>query len=277
MKVDLNDGTPSTSIREISVMKELQHPNILALVDVLHSANTLTLAFEYMDTDLGTYFKTHGYERRLDPLIIKSFMYQLLSGIAYCHAKQILHRDLKPENLLVNLNGQLKIADFGLARPFTVPVGGFSSEVVTLFYRAPEVLLRSSMYDTGIDMWSVGCIMAEMFLGHALFRGNDPEDQLAKIFRVMGTPTGFLWPGLEKLPGYKPNFPKFNAQDLRVVIPGVDDVSLSLLNATLQLCPSVRLPAQKALGHSWFFVEQQRPISFVQMQDVLLSVPMEFT
>lgn len=257
-------------------MKELQHPNILALIDILHSANTLTLVFEYMDSDLGTYFKTHGFERRLDSLIIKSFMYQLLSGIEYCHAKQILHRDLKPQSLLVNLNGQLKIADFGLARSLTVPVGGYSSEVVTMFYRAPEVLLRSSMYDTRVDMWSVGCIMAEMFLGHALFRGNDPEDQLAKIFRVMGTPTEFLWPGLGKLPGYKPDFPRFSAQDLRVVIPGVDDVGLSLLNAMLQLCPTVRLPAQKALVHSWFFIEQQQPISFVQMQDVHWSVPMEF-
>lgn len=233
-------------------MKELQHPNILPLLDLLYSESKITVVFEYMDCDLGKYLGTHGVDRRLDPVTAQSFVHQLLYGLAFCHGKQILHRDLKPANLLISNNGILKIADFGLARSITIPVGSLSSDVVTMWYRAPEVLLKSSDYEYGVDMWSVGCIMAELYLGQTLFKGNDAEDQLARIFRVMGTPTEFFWPGLEKLPGYKPNFPRFSAQDLRVVVMGVDNVGLGLLNAMLQLCPAARIQAKWALEHSWF-------------------------
>ncbi|KAF1483692.1 Cyclin-dependent-like kinase 5, partial [Megadyptes antipodes antipodes] len=114
----------------------------------------------------------------------QSFMYQLLKGLAFCHSRNVLHRDLKPQNLLINRNGELKLADFGLARAFGIPVRCYSAEVVTLWYRPPDVLFGAKLYSTSIDMWSAGCIFAELAnAGRPLFPGNDVDDQLKRIFR----------------------------------------------------------------------------------------------
>lgn len=183
--LDAEEGTPSTAIREISLMKELKHPNIVRLYDVIHTESKLMLVFEYMDLDLKKYMDGHGDRGALDGQVVRSFMYQvrpplfpfhflrsnllssfspraqLLKGTAFCHENRVLHRDLKPQNLLINKRGELKLADFGLARAFGIPVNTFSNEVVTLWYRAPDVLLGSRTYSTSIDVWSAGCIMAE--------------------------------------------------------------------------------------------------------------------
>src|SRR3954470_18060048 len=119
--------------------------------------------------------------------IIKSFMQQLLRGIAYCHHHRVLHRDLKPQNLLINREGELKLADFGLARAFGIPVRNYTHEVVTLWYRAPDVLLGSRKYSTSVDIWSVGCIFAEMVNARPLFPGASDADQLVKIFKILGS------------------------------------------------------------------------------------------
>ncbi|KAL8754866.1 MAG: hypothetical protein Q9184_004986, partial [Pyrenodesmia sp. 2 TL-2023] len=200
--LDSEEGTPSTAIREISLMKELKHENIVSLHDVIHTENKLMLVFEYMDKDLKKFMDSRGQGGQLDYVTIKSFMYQLLQGIAFCHENRVLHRDLKPQNLLINNKGQLKLADFGLARAFGIPVNTFSNEVVTLWYRAPDVLLGSRTYNTSIDIWSAGCIMAEMYTGRPLFPGTTNEDQLQKIFRLMGTPSERSWPGITAFPEY---------------------------------------------------------------------------
>ncbi|KAF8946383.1 negative regulator of the PHO system, partial [Haplosporangium bisporale] len=199
IRLDSEEGAPSTAIREISLMKELRHPNIVRLHDVIHTENKLTLVFEYMDQDLKKYMDQHGNRGALGPIVIKAFMYQLLKGVAFCHENRVLHRDLKPQNLLINRKGELKLGDFGLARAFGIPVNTFSNEVVTLWYRAPDVLLGSKTYSTSIDIWSAGCIMAEMYLGKPLFAGSNNQDELMKIFKVMGTPTEDTWPGVSKL------------------------------------------------------------------------------
>ena len=111
-----------------------------------------------------------------------------MRGIYFCHAHRILHRDLKPQNLLIDKEGNLKLADFGLARAFGIPLRTYTHEVVTLWYRAPDVLLGSRTYSTSIDVWSAGCIMAEMISGTPLFRGRDNNDQLNQIIRILGTP-----------------------------------------------------------------------------------------
>jgi serine/threonine protein kinase len=129
--LDSEEGTPSTAIREISLMKELRHENIVLLHDVIHTENKLMLVFEFMDKDLKRYMDSRGDRGALDPGTVKSFMYQLQRGIAFCHENRVLHRDLKPQNLLINNRGQLKLADFGLARAFGIPVNTFSNEVVT--------------------------------------------------------------------------------------------------------------------------------------------------
>ena len=136
-----DEGIPSTAIREISLLKELQHPNIVRLYDVVHTERKLTLVFEFLDQDLKKYLDVCDIGLGLP--ILKSFLYQLLTGVAYCHHHRVLHRDFKPPNLLINREGQLKLADFGLARAFGIPVQSYMHEVVTLWYRAPDVLLGS--------------------------------------------------------------------------------------------------------------------------------------
>ena len=250
--LDSEEGTPSTAIREISLMKELKHENIVSLHDVIHTENKLMLVFEYMDKDLKKYMDSRGDRGQLDYITIKSFMYQLLQGIAFCHENRVLHRDLKPQNLLINNKGQLKLADFGLARAFGIPVNTFSNEVVTLWYRAPDVLLGSRTYNTSIDIWSAGCIMAEMYTGRPLFPGTTNEDELQKIFRLMGTPSERSWPGISQFPEYKPTFHIYATQDLRSILPQVDQLGLDLLGQMLRLRPEMRISAKEALNHAWF-------------------------
>jgi serine/threonine protein kinase len=255
--LDSEEGTPSTAIREISLMKELKHENIVSLYDVIHTENKLMLVFEYMDKDLKKYMDGYtnsqsGQRGALEAVTIKSFMWQLLRGIAFCHDNRVLHRDLKPQNLLINTSGQLKLADFGLARAFGIPVNTFSNEVVTLWYRAPDVLLGSRTYNTSIDIWSAGCIMAEMFTGRPLFPGTTNEDQLLKIFRLMGTPSERSWPGISAFPEYKPTWPVYATQELRAILPQVDSLGLQLLGQMLQMRPEMRCSAHQALQHPWF-------------------------
>jgi serine/threonine protein kinase len=266
--LDSEEGTPSTAIREISLMKELKHTNIVSLHDVIHTENKLMLVFEYMDQDLKKYMDTVGDRGALPPATIKSFMHQLLLGIEFCHANRVLHRDLKPQNLLINSKGQLKLGDFGLARAFGIPVNTFSNEVVTLWYRAPDVLLGSRTYNTSIDIWSAGCIMAEMYTGRPLFPGTTNEDQLVRIFRIMGTPSERTWPGIGGLSEYKQNFQMFATQDLRSILPQIEDRGLDLLGRMLQLRPELRISAADALNHPWFAdlpAAQQRAQQGLQM------------
>jgi serine/threonine protein kinase len=231
-------------------MKELKHDNIVRLHDVIHTENKLMLVFEYMDKDLKKYMDTYGSPLPHDQ--IKSFMFQLLRGVAFCHEQHVLHRDLKPQNLLINRKGELKLADFGLARAFGIPVNTFSNEVVTLWYRAPDVLLGSRQYDTSIDIWSAGCIMAEMFTGRPLFPGQQNEDQLIRIFRLMGTPTKETWLEAFTLSEWKDDFPGYEPMNLNAVLPQIDPMGMDLLNQMLRLKPETRAAAKNLLKHPWF-------------------------
>ena len=179
-------------------------------------------------------------------------MYQLLKGIAFCHEHRVLHRDLKPQNLLINSSGFLKLADFGLARAFGIPVRCFSHEVVTLWYRAPDVLMGSTKYSTPIDMWSTGCIFAEMATGKPLFPGSNNADELNRIFKTLGAPDPEKWHDVTSLPEYKTGYPQYKARDLRDVVPGLSDDGYDLLDKMLQYDPSKRISAQNALMHPFF-------------------------
>ncbi|XP_071066916.1 cyclin-dependent kinase 3 isoform X2 [Dasypus novemcinctus] len=157
------EGVPSTAIREISLLKELNHPNIVRLLDVVHSDKKLYLVFEFLSQDLKKYMDSTAASE-LPRHLVKSYLFQLLQGVNFCHSHRVIHRDLKPQNLLINELGAIKLADFGLARAFGVPLRTYTHEVVTLWYRAPEILLGSKFYSTAVDVWSIGCIFAEMQL-----------------------------------------------------------------------------------------------------------------
>lgn len=244
-----DEGVPSTAIREISILKELSHPNVVYFKDVVHSDRKLYLVFEYLDQDLKRYMDS---VKVLRPALIKSYLYQLVNGIEFCHGRRVLHRDLKPQNLLIDKTGKLKLADFGLARAFGIPVRHYTHEVVTLWYRAPEILLGARKYSTPVDMWSIGCIFAEMVMKSPLFAGDSEIDQLYKIFQTLGTPTDEVWEGVTDLPEYNPLFPKWHNRHIGDTVPNLDPDGLDLLSRLLVYDPEKRITAHDALRHRYF-------------------------
>lgn len=247
---DDDEGVPSSALREICLLKELKHKNIVRLYDIMISEKKLTLVFEYCDQDLKKYFDS--CQGDVDANIVKSFMYQLLRGLAFCHANNVLHRDLKPQNLLINKDGELKLGDFGLARPFGIPVRCYSAEVVTLWYRPPDVLMGAKIYTTSIDMWSAGCIFAELSNGgRPLFPGSDVDDQLRKIYKILGSPDEDGWPGMTKLPEYK-DYGYHSPVSLSHVVPKLPPVGRDLLQKLLVFNPLMRMAADVAMNHHYF-------------------------
>lgn len=174
-----------TLFSEISLLKELKHPNIVKLEDVLMEENRLYLIFEFLAMDLKKYMDTIPHDKLMEPELVRSYLYQISTAMLYCHQRRILHRDLKPQNLLINREGVIKIADFGLGRTFGIPVRNYTHEIVTLWYRAPEILLGAQRYSCHVDIWSIGCIFAEMATRKPLFQGDSEIDQLFRMFRYV--------------------------------------------------------------------------------------------
>lgn len=247
-----DEGVPSTAMREISILKELRHPNVVYLQDVHLTESRLYLVFEFLSMDLKRYLDNLPEKEYIDKMLLKSYLYQILEALLFCHKRRVIHRDLKPQNLLIDSKGVIKLADFGLARAFIIPVRAYTHEVVTLWYRAPEVLLGCQRYATPVDMWSVGCIFAEMATKKPLFHGDSEIDQLFRIFRTMGTPTEETWPGVTSLKAYKNNFPSWKRNVCRALIPQLDDTGLDLLEKMLIYDPHKRLNAKTAVLHAYF-------------------------
>ncbi|XP_029429425.1 cyclin-dependent kinase 18 isoform X2 [Rhinatrema bivittatum] len=251
IRLEHEEGAPCTAIREVSLLKNLKHANIVTLHDIIHTDRSLTLVFEYLDSDLKQYLDNCG--NLMGVHNVKVFAFQLLRGLSYCHRRKILHRDLKPQNLLINENGELKLADFGLARAKSVPTKTYSNEVVTLWYRPPDVLLGSTEYSTQIDMWGVGCILYEMATGRPLFPGSTVKEELHLIFRLLGTPTEETWPGItanEEFIAY--NVPLYRAQPLINHAPRLDPEGLDLLTSLLLYEAKRRISAEASLRHPYF-------------------------
>lgn len=255
-----DDGVPTTALREISLLKECDHYNVIRLHEVHSSRQFLHLVFECLDMDLRVYVKRHG---ALRDGLLRSSVFQCFSGLGYCHGHRILHRDLKPQNVLVDVKAmRLVLADFGLARAFSAPLKVYTHEVVTLWYRAPEVLLGQEKYGPPMDIWSLGCIIAEMATAQALFPGDSEIDTIFKIFRTLGTPTEEAWPGVTTLKDYKQRFPKWqdtNLAEVRRLAGGsFGEDGLDLLAGCLRYNVVERPSAKKALRHAFLEAAPER-------------------
>ncbi|KAF7264078.1 hypothetical protein GWI33_000660 [Rhynchophorus ferrugineus] len=247
-----DEGIPSTALREMSLLKELHHKNIVTLLEVIMDEPRLYLIFEFLCMDLKKYLDKIETGKLMDPKLVKSYLYQINEAILFCHQRRIIHRDLKPQNLLISKDGLIKVADFGLGRTFGIPVRVYTHEVVTLWYRAPEVLLGAPRYSCPVDVWSVGCIFAEMATRKPLFQGDSEIDQLFRIFRVLRTPTEEIWKGVSTLPEYKAIFPNWTGYTLAKQVKALDEDGIDLLSKMLIYDPSKRISAKAVVSHPYF-------------------------
>uniref|UniRef100_A0A8C5BQS5 Cyclin-dependent kinase 7 n=1 Tax=Gadus morhua TaxID=8049 RepID=A0A8C5BQS5_GADMO len=211
-RTEAKDGINRTALREIKLLQELHHPNIIGLLDAFGHKSNISLVFDFMETDL---------------------------------------EDLKPNNLLLDGSGVLKLADFGLAKAFGSPNRAYTHQVVTRWYRAPELLFGAKMYGVGVDMWAMGCILAELLLRLPFLAGDSDLDQLTKIFEALGTPTEETWPGVKSLPDYVA-FKLFPGTPLEHIFSAAGDDLLELLLGLFTFNPSTRTTATQALKMSYF-------------------------
>ncbi|XP_075864601.1 cyclin-dependent kinase 20 isoform X3 [Microcebus murinus] len=245
----LEDGIPNQALREIKALQEIEDsPYVVQLKAVFPHGAGFVLAFEFMLSDLAEVVR-HA-QRPLAQAQVKSYLQMLLKGVAFCHANNIVHRDLKPANLLISSSGQLKIADFGLARVFS-PDGSrlYTHQVATRWYRAPELLYGARQYDQGVDLWAVGCIMGELLNGSPLFPGENDIEQLCCVLRILGTPSPKVWPEITELPDYnKISFKEQAPVPLEEVLPDASPQALDLLGQFLLYPPHQRIAASQVFS-----------------------------
>ena len=260
-----DEGIPSTTIRELSLLQEFHHPNIVELLDAICEEKQIMLIFELWKMDLKTLIYPKYKDRGIPLKTVKKLMYQLISAIEYWHSnRKILinhsnnfilgtfHRDLKPNNILIDNENNVKLADFGLARAFSFPMKDYTHEVVTLWYRAPEILLGDSNYSTPIDIWALGVIFYEIAHGKTFFYELSEIGVLFRIFSLFGTPTNESWPDVESLKFYKKKFPKFKPESRDPDLFRFDEVMKDLFFKMIEINPVNRISASLALKHEYF-------------------------
>eukprot|EP00755_Sulcionema_specki_P032360 Sspe_Gene.98574::Locus_71973_Transcript_1_1_Confidence_1.000_Length_1014::g.98574::m.98574/K02206/CDK2; cyclin-dependent kinase 2 len=261
LKLEHQDGLPATGLREIALLRYLKHPNVVRLLDVMYIENKkLMMVFEYVQGDLQRYHDLRLKSRKpFSKKEVQTLAQQILRGLAYVHSRGILHRDLKPHNILLaeTDNGLVaKLCDFGISRPYNAPLKLYTREVVTLWYRAPEIMLTMGRYTKAIDVFSVGCIVAELTNGRPLFRGDSEIGQLFHIFQIMGTPRPSTWPDFEKLDFFRPGYPSWDPLPPEKVFTTPQHPHFySFIYSILELNPAARASAVKALRHPYFTID----------------------
>ncbi|KAI9848365.1 MAG: hypothetical protein M1838_000551 [Thelocarpon superellum] len=270
LKMDnANDGFPVTGLREVQTLMASRHPGIVNLREVVigDTMDDVFLVMDFLEHDLKTL--QEDMQEPFLPSEIKTLLLQLVSATEYLHDNWILHRDLKTSNLLMNNRGQMKVADFGMARYFGDPPPKMTQLVVTLWYRAPELLLGAEQYGREVDLWSVGCIFGELLTKEPLLQGKNEVDQLSKarraaIFELCGIPTDENWPGFKRLPNAKslrlPRTQQNVGAVIRAKFPFLTSTGTSLLTSLLSLNPSRRPTAKEVLAHA-YFKEDPKPKS----------------
>lgn len=239
-------GIPYTALRETSMLQTLIHPNIVKLrtVWINDHDDSISLVFDYYPMTLYHYIQSwdnHSIPNR----VVHRIFTQLNDALDFAHSKHISHRDLKPHNIMLTSELVVKVGDFGLARQMAYPFFNYTKEIVTLWYRAPEILLESSAYDMSVDMWSMGCILGELLLNKPMFCGNDVVDQLVTIIKILGPIQEVEWPEVKSLPKWKylrlkPTSEIGNSRRLSTC-QALHGPFLSILDDLLQYAPRKRL------------------------------------
>lgn len=249
-------GLDISAVRELHALPSLRHENIVELLDVYGSKKNLILVLAFYDADLEMLIKDRSIP--FAPGDVKAWMLMILRALEYCHQRGLMHRDLKPNNLLIAGDGRLKLADFGLARAADFPRGPMTSQVVTRWYRPPELLFGARHYGPAVDIWAAGCIFAELMLRTPFVHAETDMGQLKIIFQALGTPREEDWPGMRLLPDYVA-FPPQAKPPLKGIFNAAPDDALDLLEAMLTFDPLRRIAAREALSHPYFSTNLPRP------------------
>lgn len=258
VNTEYRDGLSMDAIREVKYLQELSHPNIIALHAVFSSKNqNLNLVLEFLPLgDLEMLIRdSEGI--RYGTAEVKAWMGMLGRAVWFCHENFVLHRDIKPNNLLIAADGEVKLADFGLARSFSDPYRPMTYQVITRWYRPPELLFGARFYSGAVDVWSVGTVFAELILRAPFIAGNTDVHQLELICSTIGTPTEENWPGVSKLEGFlkydKTAGVPLRGKDFYLSRFGtVGPVGVDLLMSMLALDPRKRCTARQVLEHKWW-------------------------
>jgi cyclin-dependent kinase 7 len=243
-------GISFTVLREIKLMQAVRHPNVMSCIDVFADGGVLHLVMEFMDGDLNKIIE----DRRMaiDEAHVKCLSSQVLKGLAALHRQWFLHRDVTPTNVLLShRSGVAKLTDFGMARSINHRERPLTPMCTTPWYRAPELLYGAKFYGPSVDMWSAGCVVAELFFRKALFQGRGEFDMLAKIFEKRGTPTQEAWGDASALPNFV-EFSQHPEVPFSVLLPAASTAAHSILQALLSLNPKGRPSAEGALQHEFF-------------------------